>query len=401
MKELNNIMDKIGIDAVHNKNVLFLQGPMGPFFNNFSTFIRNKYNANVHNISYNGGDEYFLKDYIPIIGSNLELIEKSIKLIKDKNIQIVFLFGDERLIHASITKWIRENDNTISIYAFEEGYFRPNYITIEKDGVNNNSTLDLSYKALQNMDLNNLIKDYKQPIDIGKPYSNMAWYATIYYFQLMIKKFKYPFYIHHRDASLIKEGYYGLCNFIKLKYNKIVEKKYTMYITNDISNNFIFFPLQVESDFQIKKHSPFNNIEESIHEFFRLYKKYNTTEYIVIKHHPMDRGKNDYKRIIKINAEKFNIDANKIIYIYDVDLPTCLTHAKKCITVNSTVGISALIHELPVFLMGKANYNIKNITNTELEFFTSYKKPDMELFKKLKFTIINKTQSNGSFYKEI
>jgi len=401
MQELKNVIKKIGIKNIENKNVLFLQGPMGFFFNNLSIFINKNYKSKVFNIAYNGGDEYFLNNPIPIIGNNEKIITKTIELIQKEKINSIFLLGDEREIHSYIIKWKEENNIELNIYVFEEGYFRPNYITIEENGVNNNSTLDLSYETLKKLDLKDLENRYEEPENIKEPYKHMAWQATMYYFFSTLKYIKYNQYTHHRDSSIINEGYYGAINFLKLKYYKLKERKHIDYISETITNNFIFFPLQVESDFQIKKHSPFNNIEESIHEFFRLYTKYNSTEYIVIKHHPMDRGKNDYNKIIRLNAIKFNIDLKKIMYIYDVDLPTCLKHAKKCITVNSTVGLSALIHELPVFLMGEANYNIKTITNTEIDFFTNVKQPDMDLFNKLKYTIIEATQVNGSFYKEL
>jgi len=401
MKEFQNIVKKIGSVVVKDKNILFLQGPMGPFFAKFSNFLQKEHNSNTYQVIYNGGDEYYAKEGTIFLGNNETIIFSTIEFLSRKGIDTIFLLGDEREIHHAIIKWIQKNKPSLNIFVFEEGYFRPNYITIEKGGVNYNSELDLSYKAINELSLEKLKSEYIEPISVGKPYKYMALQATIYYFFTMLKNNKYKKYSHHRDNSIFKEGYYGIVNFIKLKYHKLYEKEHTIYITTIISKEYIFFPLQVESDFQIKKHSPFNSIEETIEEFFRLYKNYNLTDNIVIKHHPMDRGKNDYNKAIKRLMKKYNIEEKKILYIYDVDLPTCLKHAKKCITVNSTVGISALIHEVPVYLMGNANYNIKDITNTEKEFFTSVKPPNMNLFKKFKFNLINKTQINGSFYKEI
>jgi capsular polysaccharide export protein len=70
------------------------------------------------------------------------------------------------------------------------------------------------------------------------------------------------------------------------------------------------------------------------------------------------------------------------------------------ITINSTSGISALIHNKPVLALGKAIYNFKGLTSQQSlsEFWNSPQKPEEDLIIKFKSYLINETQINGSFY---
>ena len=83
-------------------------------------------------------------------------------------------------------------------------------------------------------------------------------------------------------------------------------------------------------------------------------------------------------------------------------MPELLTHAKAVITINSTAGISALIHNKPLKVMGNALYDIKGITYQGHlnQFWSSGFKPDMQLFKKFRLYLLNNTQINAVYYGE-
>jgi capsular polysaccharide export protein len=67
-------------------------------------------------------------------------------------------------------------------------------------------------------------------------------------------------------------------------------------------------------------------------------------------------------------------------------MPELLTHAKAVVTINSTAGISALVHNKPLKVMGNALYDIKGMTYQGHlhQFWTADFKPDMKLFKKFR-----------------
>ena len=78
-------------------------------------------------------------------------------------------------------------------------------------------------------------------------------------------------------------------------------------------------------------------------------------------------------------------------------------HTLGVVTVNSTVGISALLHELPVKVTGRAFYDIRHLTSQcSLDQFWQAPEPvHSELFNRLHSLIFLESQINGSFFTEL
>jgi capsular polysaccharide export protein len=120
----------------------------------------------------------------------------------------------------------------------------------------------------------------------------------------------------------------------------------------------------------------------------------------MFKHHPIDRGRKNYKKFIQEQAQSLGIQ-KRVIVVHDLHLPTCLKNTIGTITINSTVGLSSLNYEIPTITLGNALYDMKDLTCKDMpldEFWTDYKKPNKILFHKYKNYIIKNTQINGSFY---
>ena len=52
----------------------------------------------------------------------------------------------------------------------------------------------------------------------------------------------------------------------------------------------------------------------------------------------------------------------RIFYLDRIHLPTTLDHARGCVTINSSVGLAALIHGAPTITLGEAAYNLRGLT---------------------------------------
>ena len=121
---------------------------------------------------------------------------------------------------------------------------------------------------------------------------------------------------------------------------------------------------------------------------------------LIFKHHPVDRGRKDYKNFIIEQAILLDIE-DKVLVLYDIYLPSLLKNAKGTITINSTVGLSSLYHETPTITLGNAIYDIEGLTSKGMsldDFWHNQVNPDMDLLDKYRAYIIKNTQLNGSFY---
>ncbi len=386
------------IGNIKNKNILFLQGPMGSFFKKIDNLFREN-GAVTHKIGFNAGDYFFSNhdNYIAYKDTREEYKNFIIKFLKNKRIDKIFLFGDCRFYQRiSINVAL---DLSVNVYVFEEGYIRPNYITMEKYGVNDFSHIP------RNSDFYDKLKLYEieEPLDANYNQLNMVLSSSTYYFLSNIFHYKYPNYIHHRDFSALKELFYGVRSLIRKNIYSINEKKYLNIIQNELSNKYFFVPLQTYNDFQILEHSGYGSIEKFIIEVLESFSKYLSQDYLVFKHHPVDRGRVNYKKFIINQAEVLGIK-DRVLVFHDVHLPTCLKNAKGTITINSTVGLSSLYHNTPTITLGNSIYDIDNLTckNMQLDnFWSEYKTPKMELLQKYRLFIIENTQLNGSFYGKV
>lgn len=387
-------MNNIG--PLLNKNILFLQGPMGNFFKKIDNSFR-KQGATTYKIGFNMGDQFFsYKDnYIPFkeIPEAWETFIK--KFLLQNKIDKIFLFGDCRYYQRIARKVAYENN--IEVFVFEEGYLRPHYITLEKFGVNGFSQIPRKtdfYNSLTLMDTPEVEHAHQSK-------TKMTLSATIYYGISNIFHLKYPYYKHHRDFSAIKELFYGLRGITRKLLYIFTEKNYLSFITKELSKQYYFVPLQTYNDFQILQHSNYRSVEKFILEVLESFAHHapkNT--YLIFKHHPVDRGRKNYSAFIKEQAILLSID-ERIITLHDVHLPDCLKNALGTVTINSTVGLSSIAHGIPTITLGDAVYDIKGLSNKGVslrKFWHSHKKPDEILYQKFKQYLIDNTQLNGSFY---
>lgn len=386
-------MNSIG--SVKNKKILLLQGPMGDFFKRLDNEFK-KNGATTYKIGFNAGDSFFSNkhNYVPYRGKREEYSKFIRSFLNEKKIDKIFLFGDCRY-YQSISIGVAK-DLGIDVFVFEEGYIRPNYITMEKYGVNDFSHISRDAKFYK--DIKPLGKDVVTKVEHSQV--KMVISSFFYYLIANIFYFRYPNYIHHRDFSALQEFLYATRSFFRKIIYPFYEGKYLNMIKNELKDNYFFVPLQTHNDFQVLEHSGYRSIEKFIIEVLESYAKSDVEEYLVFKHHPIDRGRKNYKDFIMNQAMLLDIE-NKIIVLHDTYLPECLKNAKGTVTINSTVGLSSLYHETPTITLGNAIYDIEGLTSKGIkldDFWHEQKTVDMELLSKYRSFIIDNSQLNGSFY---
>ena len=95
----------------------------------------------VHRINFNGGDLLFgsLKGTVSF-SQDLAVWPKYLedKLV-EWNVTDIILFGDCRPLHREAVRLATLRG--VRVYVVDEGYIRPNWVTVEKGGVNGNSSL--------------------------------------------------------------------------------------------------------------------------------------------------------------------------------------------------------------------------------------------------------------------
>ena len=392
----------IKIKDIKNKEILLLQGPMGSFFKKLQLKLMK--NNSVFRIGFNKGDEFFSlkKNFYPYRDTPIRWRDFINSFLRNKKIKIIFLFGDCRFYHKIAIEEAKKLN--IDAYVFEEGYIRPNYITLERNGVNFYSEIikNRSQFLNQNKFDNINIFEPKNNFSRKNTFSKMAFQSFFYYLISNIYNSHYPNYSHHREFAVFIEVKYAIINVFRLLKNKILEFKFVKFCKKQYKNKYYLVPLQTYNDSQVIIHSKYNSIEEFIEEVLISFSKFaKKDKFIFIKHHPVDRGRKNYYKTISSISRKLNIQS-RVKIIHDVHLPTLLKNAIGTIVINSSVGFSSLHHKTPVLCLGKSIYDLEGLTakNIKLnDFWNAKLTVNFDNYLKLRSYLINKTQINDNFYK--
>lgn len=374
------------------KNVLLLQGPLGPFFQDFSVWLRSK-NINVSKVNFNGGDWFYSK-HANIFNFNQPIDNLSSwlqSLIKGKLIDAIVCFGDCRPQH-QIAKQVCELLD-VDFFVFEEGYIRPDYITFEYQGVNGNSSWSHEDTVLLPVTVND-------PIDAHQKFIKMVGYAITYYIAMTLGKFWFTHYKHHRNTSTLKEAKAWLVSGYRRLTNSVYDSKQMNFIQTHLKDKYFICALQVFNDYQVRVHSNYNDVTDFINEIIISFANHaDKSAYLVFKHHPMDRGYRNYKNMIDSLINQLGIE-ERVYYVCDVHLPTLIEHSLGMVTINSTTGLQSLYRHKPVKALGTAIYNLHGVSaQMSLDnFWQDYKNTDMSKYPLFKDNLIYFTQLNGSFY---
>ncbi|EPT6842362.1 capsule polysaccharide modification protein KpsS [Campylobacter coli] len=375
------------------KTVLLLQGPVGTFFHRLAIKMK-KNKTKVFKLNFNGGDFLFYPS-----GKRCKCDEKDLEnfyenFFKEKKIDAIVMYNDCRLIHAKAIKVAKGLG--IGIWIFEEGYLRPYCITFEKDGVNANSSLPRDKNFY--LSCNILTKESIKEIPGG--FKFMAFSAFLYWlFSFLLA----PFFnnkLHHRTLYPFEFLFWFRSLYRKYLY-KFTEKKLNQKIYS-LEKKYFLAILQVYNDTQIKHHYK-KSIEEFIEELILSFaNRARAKSYLVFKHHPMDRGYRNYSKLINELSQKYHVEG-RIFYVHDTYLPTLLKNALGCITINSTVGLSAILEGCPTKVCGNAFYDFEGLAYPKkLQFFwreAHAYKPNPSLVINFKNYLLNTNQFNGNFYK--
>jgi len=387
-----------GIEAFRGKRVLLLQGPLGPFFSRLARDLTSA-GASVVKVNFNGGDWAFSRrNVVNFRGGESEWPAFFDNLLTKYEIDVVMLFGDCRPIHRVAHEIAHRR--AIEIGVFEEGYIRPDYITLERFGVNGHSLIPRDPAFYFSTPL----IPAEPTRALGKTYWFAVLWAILYYAASVLLWPSFRHYRHHRPLNAW-EGLPWLRGVWRKWHAAYRERGWQARLSGELSKRYFLVALQVHTDAQVHVHSAF----ESVEQFLRLVMSSFAANapadaYLSIKHHPLDRAYHDYARLIVAYAKALGVD-ERVVYIHDQHLPTLLDHARGVVVINSTVGLSAIHHGTPTKVCGDAIYDLPGLSyQGGLDDFwrdSAQFEVSQELYQRFRSYVIHGTQLNGSFYRRL
>jgi capsular polysaccharide export protein len=168
-----------------------------------------------------------------------------------------------------------------------------------------------------------------------------------------------------------------------------------------LKRRFYLVPLQLQCDYQLRHNAPYRHQGDAIREVIASFAA-NAPEdaLLVFKCHPLDNGGEHWLRHVGRGAKEAGLHTDRVVYIEGGDLDTLLGRAQGVVTINSTVGMHALIKGVPVKILGTALFDIEGLTQQGPldSFWQTPQKPDPDLAEALVRALAGTIQVRGDFF---
>jgi len=394
-REQRPVADRLaGLDklAAHRR-LLLLQGPNGPFFARLADRLRSL-GCEVIKVNFNGGDSFFYRHgRILFYRDSMSAWREALTaLLAEERIDAIVLFGQWRRHHRIAIEAAR--DRELPFYVFEEGYVRPWWVTLEAGEVNAGS-------SLRHLDLSTLGEQPPpdRPETFRFAFLKMALWSFLYFAAGFMTGRRYPLYRHHRPFAL-GEAACWLRAFLRKPYYWLLERGERNRLLDHYGGDYFLVPLQVSNDSQLVHASQWVSNEAFISHVMESFAHHaDPADMLVFKHHPMERGHSNYAGDIRGRSRDLGI-VDRVIYLHDGRVPSLLKRSKGVIVVNSTVGLQALFHGVPLCVCGDAFYDKPGLTSGQSldAFWRDPLGPDNRIFRKFYRYLLSTTQVNASFY---
>jgi capsule polysaccharide modification protein KpsS len=380
------------------KRILMLQGPNGWFFRRVAKRLVGL-GATVTKVNFNPADSFFFP------GPNVVTYREGLdawpetfeRLLRERHIDVVLLFGDCRPYHRAAMD--RAEILGIEVAVFEEGYLRPNYVTLEVGGVNGKSKLPRDPEFYRDVALE---PSLPKAHPVGNVMPEATFVTILNSLACTLFGFRYPKYQHHRDVNTWRQCALWARGFYRKQRYKRRDRAISKQIVEQRMEPYFVVALQVHLDSQMN-YCKYGDIEEFITEVVESFAQHAPKDNrLLVKHHPFDRPYRDYTDLIDELRRRFAL-GDRLVYVDVIPLPAALKHARGTIVINSTVGLSSVQFGTPTKCLGDAVYDISGLTHqgSLADFWQNPGSVDRELYARFRHYLRTTTQLNGSVWTDL
>lgn len=382
------------------RTFLFLQGPHGSYFARLGGALAAR-GHRVLRINLCGGDRY---DW-PGPATNYRGTKRAWPVffddyIVDNEVTDIILFGDCRPHHSSAHGMARLRG--LRVHVLEEGYIRPDYMTLEEGGVNGHSRMprDPTWFRAEAARLPAIEENLPA---IPASFQRRATQTIRHLWSSWLQKPFFPFYRTHRPHNVLVEAFgWALWRMMRGFERKRSRRTLDQVLDEREAHPFFLVPLQLNSDYQIRVHSPFDDMHAALRFIVKSFAEAAPPgTRLLVKRHPLDNGLVAWRRITRRLARMHGVE-DRVFYVGEGDINETLPPAQGAVMVNSTVGTLALNLGVPVAVLGHAVYDVDGVVHRGRleEFWGLPAKPDAALWAAVRRVFIDRSLVRGGFLSE-
>lgn len=376
---------------------LFLQGPSSPIFGKVAGRLEAKGHRCLR-INLNPGDQIFWrrKGAYNYRGRGGNDWHGYVASFMDRHVVTdLVLLGEERPYHLLAIKAAKDRDIAVSV--IEMGYLRPDWLTLERDGMSSNSHFPKDPQQI--IEAANTLPEPDWKRRYTQSFTAEAGYDLLYNLPNVFLWFLFPHYRRHALFHPLAE-YAGWV--LRLAGSRRRALAALMLVERVLASGtpFFVFPLQLQTDFQLRSHSPYNDQREAIAEVITSFAKHaSCTAQLIVKIHPLDNGLIRWQAHVEELASRLGI-RGRVQFLDGGDLNALLEKTAGVVTINSTVGLHALQLGKPVKVLGTAVFDIADLSDqAELDQFWAAPAHPQEPVRTAFFRLLAAAiQVRGNFY---
>lgn len=278
------------------------------------------------------------------------------------------------------------------VWVLENGYFRPDWITVEKDGVNASSSLPgdrRGYAAPAPV--------FAEPRPIGKILPHHVVNICAYHVAQVLGAALFPRYVTYYTASPLSQCLGHVRRYVGLAFRSAKSADVDVIAAR---GDFFIVCLQREGDAQLLRYSRYGDntaFLAAVMASFAARAPQNAR--LVVKNHPLDPGLIDLAGATRDLARANRLEG-RVDFIDGGNLAQLCRASRGMVVNNSSAALSALGFHTPVKVLGDAFFDFEGLTDQASldDFWSRPQAPDAELFTRFRAHVIARAQVNGNFH---
>jgi capsular polysaccharide export protein len=277
------------------------------------------------------------------------------------------------------------------LWVLENGYFRPDWITVEEDGVNASSRLPRHRGGYEQA------IETAPPRAIGRILPHHVINISLHHAAQMVMGWFYPRYRAPYTQSTWDQFFGHMGRYVKLRFRAPEECDAAAL---ERRGPFFLACLQREGDAQLLRYSSFADNTAFMAAIMTSFARHAPLDArLVVKNHPLDPGVTDLEHITRVLAIEHGLGA-RVDFIDGGNLAQLCRASQGMVVNNSSAALSALGFHTPVKVLGEAFFDFEGLTDQKPldAFWRDPAEPDVELFGRFRNHVIARTQVNGNYH---
>jgi capsular polysaccharide export protein len=374
---------------------LFLQGPISPFFAEVAAGLAALGHA-IHRINLNLGDRLLwrgapgrVEDYR---GRPDDWPAHVAAYLDAHGVTDIVLLGEQRDYHRAAIAAAAQRGIAVTVTDF--GYFRPDWITLERDGMGGDSRFPRTPGAIRALAAGLPRADLAERMRDDFP--RQARWDVTYHLASMLP-WPFPHYrSHHLHHPLATYAGIGL----RLLRRGAERAEGARALARVGAQPFWVFAMQMETDFSVRAYSRFRDMDTPLAETFRSFALHAPSDAeLIVKVHPLDPCLKRWGSRVPALAAAAGL-GRRVHLAHHGELDAMLAASRGLVTVNSTVGLRSIVLDRATKALGHAVWDVPGLAHQgPLDaFWTQGMPPDPALREDFLAALQATTQIRGVFY---